>query len=80
MLKKIIIFPIIVYQYLLSPLLGKNCRHEPTCSNYMIEAIKEWGILKGIWLGMVRLSKCHPWGTMGYDPVAKNEKNIKCNK
>lgn len=70
-LEKIVIFPIRFYQYLISPLLGKNCRHEPTCSNYMIGAIREWGILKGIWLGVIRISKCHPWGTIGYDPVPK---------
>lgn len=70
-LEKIVIFPIRFYQYLISPLLGKNCRHEPTCSNYMIGAIREWGILKGIWLGVIRISKCQPWGTIGYDPVPK---------
>lgn len=70
-LEKIVIFPIRVYQYLISPLLGKNCRHDPTCSNYMIGAIREWGVFKGIWLGAIRISKCHPWGTMGYDPVPK---------
>ena len=72
MFEKIVIFPIRIYQYLISPLLGKNCRHEPTCSNYMIGAIREWGIIKGIWLGIIRISKCHPWGTMGYDPVPKH--------
>ena len=74
MLQKIVIFPIRMYQYLISPLLGKNCRHEPTCSNYMTEAVKEWGVFKGIWLGLLRLSKCHPWGTTGYHPVVKNKK------
>lgn len=70
-IKAIFIFPIRVYQYTISPLLGQNCRHSPTCSAYTVEAIQEWGPLKGIWLGMKRISKCHPWGTSGYDPVPK---------
>jgi putative membrane protein insertion efficiency factor len=71
MMKSIFIFLIRVYQYIISPLLGQNCRHTPTCSQYTVEAIKEWGAIKGVWLGMKRLSKCHPWGTHGYDPVPK---------
>jgi hypothetical protein len=62
-----------MYQRFLSPLLGKNCRFEPTCSHYAIGAITEWGVLKGIWMGMKRIAKCHPWGSYGYDPVPKNE-------
>lgn len=69
--KAIFIFPIRVYQYTISPLLGQNCRHSPTCSAYTVEAIQEWGPLKGIWMGIKRISKCHPWGTHGYDPVPK---------
>ena len=69
----ILIVPIRVYQYTISPLLGQNCRHAPTCSAYTIEAIREWGPVKGTWLGMKRISKCHPWGTHGYDPVPKRE-------
>jgi uncharacterized protein len=70
----IFILPIKVYQLILSPLLGQNCRHDPTCSNYAIQSIEEWGVVKGIWMGMKRIGKCHPWGTFGYDPVPKNEK------
>lgn len=73
MIKKIFILPIKLYQWFISPMLGQNCRHTPTCSQYTIEAINEWGVLKGIYLGAKRLSKCHPWGTSGYDPVPKNE-------
>ena len=62
-----------VYQLLISPLLGSNCRHAPTCSQYTIEAIREWGPVKGTWLGMKRISRCHPWGTHGYDPVPKKK-------
>jgi putative membrane protein insertion efficiency factor len=61
------------YQLAISPLLGPHCRHTPTCSHYTIEAIKEWGPLKGSWLGLKRISRCHPWGTSGYDPVPKKE-------
>ncbi|MCI5108791.1 MAG: membrane protein insertion efficiency factor YidD [Candidatus Pacebacteria bacterium] len=59
----------------ISPYLGSNCRHHPTCSYYAIEAIQEWGILKGIWLGLKRISKCHPWGTHGIDLVPKKDQN-----
>lgn len=72
-MKKLLIFIIRVYQYGISPMLGQNCRHTPTCSQYTIEAIREWGVFKGLILGTKRLSKCHPWGTSGYDPVPKKE-------
>jgi len=65
-----------LYQLTLSPFLGQNCRHYPTCSTYTIEAIQEWGPLKGVWLGIKRILKCHPWGTSGYDPVPKKEEKI----
>jgi len=67
--KKIFILPVRLYQIVLSPWLGKNCRFQPTCSQYMIEAIDEWGPLKGIYLGLRRIGKCHPWGPHGHDPV-----------
>jgi putative membrane protein insertion efficiency factor len=66
-----------VYQGAISPYLGNHCRHTPTCSQYTIDAIQEWGPVKGIWMGMKRLSRCHPWGTHGFDPVPKNpNKNV----
>lgn len=74
-LKKILIIPIRIYQYTISPLLGSNCRYTPTCSHYMIGAIEEWGPLKGLWLGIKRISRCHPWGGHGHDPVPKKKKN-----
>jgi hypothetical protein len=70
----IFIFPVRIYQYSISPLFGSHCRHTPTCSQYTVEAIQTWGPIKGIWLGMKRISKCHPWGTSGYDPVPENPK------
>ncbi|MBK8402754.1 MAG: membrane protein insertion efficiency factor YidD [Saprospiraceae bacterium] len=70
----IIIIPIRLYQYLLSPLLGKNCRFQPSCSNYMIEAVKEWGVFYGVFLGLKRIRRCHPWGGHGNDAVPKRNK------
>lgn len=67
-----LIAPVRFYQLAISPLLGKNCRHVPSCSQYTIEAIREWGPVKGSWMGAKRISRCHPWGTHGYDPVPKN--------
>tara|TARA_X000000368_G_scaffold369587_1_gene318228 strand:+ start:861 stop:1082 length:222 start_codon:yes stop_codon:yes gene_type:complete len=72
-MKKIIVYLIKIYQITLSPLLGSNCRFQPTCSQYMIEAINQHGIIKGLDLGLKRISKCHPWGSRGYDPVPKKE-------
>lgn len=69
MIKKLFIWPIRLYQILISPLLGKNCRFEPTCSSYMMQAIEEWGPIKGLYLGIRRIAKCHPWGPHGHDPV-----------
>ena len=68
-LSQIAILPVRVYQKFLSPLLPPSCRYQPTCSQYMIDAINEWGPLKGIWLGLKRIARCHPWGGHGHDPV-----------
>ncbi|TAE71457.1 MAG: membrane protein insertion efficiency factor YidD [Bacteroidetes bacterium] len=68
-LKKIFIFPVRMYQLILSPWLPNACRFHPTCSQYMIEAIQKYGVLKGGWLGIKRISRCHPWGKNGHDPV-----------
>lgn len=56
-------------------MLGAHCRHTPSCSQYVIDAIREWGAFKGIWLGVKRIARCHPWGTSGYDPVPKRLEN-----
>lgn len=77
LLQYILILPIKGYQLLISPLLGPSCRFEPTCSEYMILAIKEWGPIKGPWLGFKRICKCHPWGGFGEDPVPPNPKKFK---
>tara|TARA_B100000927_G_scaffold290852_1_gene290821 strand:+ start:5920 stop:6141 length:222 start_codon:yes stop_codon:yes gene_type:complete len=65
----LLILPIKLYQILLSPLIGPSCRFTPTCSNYAIEAINKHGPFKGFWLAIKRISKCHPWGDSGHDPV-----------
>ena len=66
----IFIVPIKLYQILLSPLLGQSCRYHPTCSQYAVEAIEKYGPIKGIWLGIKRIARCHPWGGSGHDPVS----------
>jgi len=70
-MKKILIYPIKIYQILFSPLLGQNCRFCPTCSNYAIEAIETMGIFKGAWMSFKRIMRCHPFSSGGYDPVSK---------
>lgn len=71
MLRRLLILPIKLYQYTISPLLGLSCRFYPTCSQYTLEAIQQHGCLKGVWLGMKRISKCHPWHPGGVDEVKK---------
>jgi putative membrane protein insertion efficiency factor len=66
---KILIRLIRAYQLIISPLLGPSCRFEPTCSHYMLVAISRFGIIRGTWLGLRRLSHCHPWHGGGTDPV-----------
>ncbi len=77
-IKQIINFPFIllvkIYQYIISPIFPATCRFTPTCSSYTIEAITIWGPIKGIYLGVKRMLKCHPWGKHGYDPVPTREK------
>ena len=80
-LTKIIIKLIKFYQYLISPLLGNNCRYLPTCSDYCIEALKTHRLIKALYLILKRLLSCHPikflGGGEGFDPVNKNMKEKK---
>lgn len=62
------------YQRLISPLFPPTCRYQPTCSQYALEAIQLHGGLKGAWLALKRIGRCHPWGGYGFDPVPKPEK------
>ena len=58
-----------IYQWVISPWLGPQCRFTPTCSNYALQAFQKYGLFKGFWLSIKRISRCHPWGGHGEDPV-----------
>lgn len=73
----LLIIPVKLYQWVISPILPNSCRYDPTCSAYMIEAIKVHGPLKGLYLGTKRISRCHPWGGHGYDPVPEKKHTCK---
>jgi putative membrane protein insertion efficiency factor len=72
-IKGILSFPFVllikVYQWVISPLLPNACRYTPTCSQYGIEALQKYGIIKGGWLTLKRVASCHPWGGHGHNPV-----------
>ncbi len=76
--KQIFNFPIVVlvkiYQWIISPILPQSCRYVPTCSAYMLEALRVWGPIKGTYLGLKRIFSCHPWGGHGHDPVPEKKK------
>ena len=69
--KSLFILPIKFYQLAISPILPNTCRHLPTCSEYTIEAIKTYGVFKGIIKGAYRILRCNPLGTSGHDPIKK---------
>ncbi|MGP8034371.1 MAG: membrane protein insertion efficiency factor YidD [Steroidobacteraceae bacterium] len=68
-MRRLITAAIRAYQLTLSPLLGPRCRFYPSCSQYTLEAVLRFGVLKGGWLGVRRLARCHPWHEGGFDPV-----------
>ncbi|MCM2563240.1 membrane protein insertion efficiency factor YidD [Lutimaribacter sp. EGI FJ00015] len=68
-LAHIVALPVRAYRLLGSPWVGHNCRYQPTCSAYALEALEKHGALKGSWLAARRIGRCHPWGSDGYDPV-----------
>ena len=69
----VILLPVHGYRVLISPLIGANCRFQPSCSSYTIEAIQLHGIIKGGYLAAKRIGKCHPWGGSGFDPVPQKD-------
>ena len=73
MLGKILILPLVflvkIYQRIISPLFPPTCRYTPTCSEYAIQSLKKYGIIKGVYLSIKRIVNCHPWGGSGYDPI-----------
>ena len=76
-MKYIFIYIIKIYKYLISPLIGNNCRYLPTCSDYFIDSLNEFGFFKGSYMGTKRLLSCHPikflGGGEGYDPIEKKK-------
>ena len=72
LIKRVLIFPVRLYQLVISPIFPATCRYTPTCSQYTIEAIEKHGF-KGLLLGLIRIGRCHPWGGKGYDPVPDKE-------
>ena len=57
-----------VYQFLISPVIGPSCRFRPTCSEYLVLAVRKYGLLRGVWKGVCRIGRCHPWHAGGHDP------------
>ena len=74
LIKNTILICLKIYKFLISPIFGINCRFLPSCSDYAFEVITEKGVIKGSILAIKRLTKCHPWGRSGYDPVNKQKK------
>lgn len=72
---RLLIMLIKSYQLIISPLLGPHCRFQPTCSQYSIEALRQFGVMKGCWLILRRLLKCHPMNVGGHDPVPSKINN-----
>jgi len=67
--------PVRAYRLIFSPWVGHNCRYQPTCSVYALEALSRHGGLRGGWLTLRRICRCHPWGASGYDPVPEQRRD-----
>jgi uncharacterized protein len=68
--QSVLLAPVVAYQRLISPALPRRCKYEPTCSRYAVQAVREYGILRGLVLATWRLLRCNPWSDGGYDPVS----------
>ncbi len=68
-MQRVVIEAIQFYKHWISPMLPAACRYHPTCSEYMVEAVAKYGVIRGVWLGTKRLLRCHPFHAGGYDPV-----------
>ena len=68
--RRVAVAPVLVYQRVISPLLPRRCKYEPTCSRYAVEAVRELGVVRGLILAGWRLLRCNPWSHGGYDPVS----------
>ena len=66
---KLLSLPVRAYRLLLSPWVGNSCRYQPTCSAYALDALEKHGAVRGAWLAVRRIARCHPWGGSGFDPV-----------
>lgn len=73
---RVLIAPIIAYQRFLSPMLPPSCRFAPSCSQYAVEALREHGAIRGLWLAVCRLARCHPFHPGGYDPVPMRPQGV----
>jgi len=78
-MRRILAFLIKAYQWLLSPVLGNNCRFHPSCSEYALQALDTHGSLRGCYLALRRIARCHPWHEGGYDPVPPSSSFRKIN-
>lgn len=68
-MRRVVVGWIVMYQHLISPLLGPACRYYPSCSQYTLEAVHRYGAACGLWMGIRRIARCHPFHAGGYDPV-----------
>jgi putative membrane protein insertion efficiency factor len=73
-LARLLALPVRAYRLIFSPWVGHNCRYQPTCSQYALEALEKHGGLKGGWMAARRIGRCHPWGKSGYDPVPERDR------
>ncbi len=74
-MKTLLVLLVRGYQIVLSPWIGQSCRFTPTCSNYAIDALKEHGALRGSWMAIRRIGRCHPWHEGGHDPVPPKDRH-----